>query len=657
MNKLLSFFTILLFCGQGFANEIKVPSEIEDVTVFLQGAQINRFGSVTVPAGTHELIFTGISPLLRRESLQAGTKSDVTILSVHYETKLTEKEQNKTELKELELKQNDMQRKLTRLYAKLEVINAQEQLIQGLADIQTNKVEFTVDDVVKAQQVIAEKLEAIKLERISTQELINTLNQDLNLVSQKIAAFGVVYSSVEPRVVVKVKSEKEERIKMKVSYFVANARWYPSYNLRVQDLTSPLVIDYQANISQQTGEDWKNVKLTLSTNDPNLTGQKPILTPWYLMLNQNNLHPYNNNQNRYTPNQFTNVSGRITNQYGEPLPFANIMVVGSTVGTTTDLDGFYQLNLPTGKTQIEVSYIGYNTVYFNVSASTHNIVLAEKYLSLEEVTVLESMPDSYGGVDVSGAEPMSYSYTTNASVTISDVKSKKEGKSEDDERSRQIVSGPTYSVPVEVTRHENVVSAEFVIEESYTIASDEKSYMVSIDNIERKAFYQYYCAPRLDPDVFLTAQLSDWEELNLLEGQANIFFEGTFVGSSLLDAKFVGDTLDISLGRDKRIVVERVKEKEFSKNKVLGDESTKAIKWNISVKNNKDVPINLIVEDQFPLTGDASIKIEKDEVANATVDETTGYITWDVKLAGGKMAELSFKYKVTYPTGNEIYLE
>jgi len=181
--------------------------------------------------------------------------------------------------------------------------------------------------------------------------------------------------------------------------------------------------------------------------------------------------------------------------------------------------------------------------------------------------------------------------------------------------------------------------------------------MVSIHNIERKAFYQYYCAPRLDPDVFLTAQLSDWEELNLLEGQANIFFEGTFVGSSLLDAKFVGDTLDISLGRDKRIVVERVKEKEFSKNKVMGSESTKSIKWNISVKNNKEVPINLIVEDQFPLTGDASIKIEKDDVASATVDETTGYITWDVKLAAGKMAELSFKYKVTYPTGSEVFLE
>jgi hypothetical protein len=652
MKKLLSFM-VLLSATSLLANEIKLTSEIEDVTVFLQGAQVNRGGSVTVPAGQHEIIFTGISPLLKRESLQAGTKSDVTILSVHYETKLTEKQQNKEELKGLETKQNELQRKLTRLHAKLEVINSEELLIQNLANLQSQKTDFTVDEVVKAQQVIAEKLEGIKLRRIETQEIINTINQELNLMAQKISAFGEIYSSVEPRVVVKVKSEKEERIKMRISYFVPNARWFPSYNLRVSDLTGPLVIDYQANISQQTGEDWKDVKLTLSTNDPNLTGQKPILTPWYLVLNQNNLRPNNTNVNRYTPNQYMNVSGKVTNQYGEALPFANIRVMGSTVGTTTDLDGFYQLNLPNGATQLEISYIGYNTVYINVSANLHNVVLAEKYLSLEEVTVVSDMPMDYEMSTISVNSSVELSYSGQA-MTISDVENRKTGK---EKVQRNVVSGPTYSVPVDVTRVENVVSAEFKINEMYSIPSDEKSYMVSIDNIEKKAFYQYYCAPRLDPDAFLTAQLTEWEDLNLLEGNANIFFEGTFVGSSLLDAKFVGDTLDISLGRDKRIVVERVKEKEFSKTKVLGSEVVKSIKWNISVKNNKEVPINLIIEDQFPLTGDATIKIEKDEVASASVDETTGFITWDVKLAGGKMAELSFKYKVTYPAGNEVYLE
>ncbi len=659
MKKLLASIILSMSLVVSFSAEKKVKSKIDGVTVFLSGAQINRSASVTVPSGHSEIVFTGVSPLLKRESLQAGSKSNITILSVMYETKVTEKPQEKGNLKGLESDQNAIQKKITRLNAKLEVIRTQETMIQNLAQIQNQKKDFTVADVVKAKEVIDAQLEDIKLNRIETQELINTENAKLREINQKIQAFGQIYSEVEPRVVVKVKSDKQRTAKITIGYFVQNARWYPSYNLRVKDLNSPLVIDYQANVSQQTGEDWTNVDLTLSTNDPNLGGIKPKLTPWYLILNQNNNRRGNTNVNRYTPNQFTHVSGRITDQYGDPLPFANVSVTGSTVGTISDGDGYYSLNMPIGKSQISVTYIGYNTVNFNVAGNTHNIVLAEKYLSLEEVTVVETMEidADYGySNDVEENVPLSLSYDQSESYTVYDVESKRSEKGRKKDKKPR-VANPTYSQPVQVTKSENVVSAEFKIEEKYTIQSNNKYFSVSIDEIEHKAFYQYYCAPKLDPDVFLTAQLTDWEDLNLLEGSANIFFEGTYVGSSLLDARFVGDTMDISLGRDKRIVVERTKEKEFSKKKVIGDNETKSIKWNIEVKNQKKAQINLIVEDQFPLSNDAKIKIDKDKVSKATIDETTGFITWELKIGAGKSQKVGFNYKVTYPKGNQVYLE
>jgi hypothetical protein len=654
MSKVFTIALTFLVTSFSFANEIKLNSQIDEVTVFLQGAQINRSGSATIPAGTSDVIFNGISPLLKRESLQAGTKANISILSVHYETKTTEKAQNKEELITLEKLYLEKQEELKRLYIKLEVIRTRETMIVNLVNYQSEHATATIDDVVKAEQIIATKLEAIKLERLQVEKQIEILNREVNQLNQKIASMGAIYESIEPRIVIKIKSESEMKAKFTVSYFVSNARWYPSYNLNVKNLDEPLVIDYQANISQQTGEDWTDVKLTLSTTDPNLSGQKPILMPWYIVLNQMNQRPNDSNQNRYTPNQVNNVSGRITDQYGEPLPFAMVRVEGSTVGTSTDLDGFYTLNIPQGKNQISVSYIGYNPVTIYVTASTHNIVLAEKPLMLEEVMVVESLDsEQYGYVDEERVQNISMNYTTTDNITISSMREKKT----ESLKNKQAIYSTTYSAPVDMSRQMNVVSAEFDIEEKYSIPSDQKNYNVKIDEIEKKVFYQYYCAPRFNTDVFLTAQMTDWESLNLLEGQANIFFEGTFVGTSLLDAKFVGDTLDISLGRDKRIVVDRVKEKEFSKYKIVGNEASKSVKWVISVKNNKDVPINLILEDQFPLTNDSQIQIESDEVQNGVVDETTGIITWDLKLAGGKMGEVSFKYKVTYPVGNEVYLD
>jgi hypothetical protein len=642
------------------ANEVlKAKSSVEEVTVFLSGAQITRTGSVSVPKGASEVVFTGISPLLKRESLQAGTKSNITILSVHYETKLTEKKQDLKELKAFETKRNELNKKVVRYNASMEVIRVQENMIQNLSNVQTQIKDFKVSDVVEAKEIIDAQLETIKMRRIDLQEKINTINAALNELNQKIAAFGVIYSSIEPRVVVKIKSDRVQKVKMKISYFTPNARWYPTYNLRVKDVKSPITIDYQANISQQTGEDWKNAKLTLSTNDPNLTGQKPVLKPWYLVLNQYNGRKNNNNQNRYTPNNYPRVTGRVTNQYGEPLRYANVMAIGTTVGTITDGDGHYALNIPTGSNQLQVNYIGYNPVTFYVSAAQHNIVMQEKPMSLEEVTVLDDM--EYYDMELSDmAEPItesnaSVAYTMSAteSVTMTQYENKRDrGRAK-----KQVVSSPTQNVAVAVQQVENVVSAEFKISERYTIKSDNKQYTVQINEIEHKAHYQYYCAPKLDPDVFLTAQLLDWESLNLLEGQASIFFEGTYVGTSLLDAKFVGDTLDISLGRDKRVVVKREKEKEMSKKKLVGDNEVKSIKWNIEIKNQKSQQIHLIVEDQFPLTNDAKIKIDKDDVNKARIDETTGFITWQIKLGANKIEKLAFKYKVTYPKGNEVYLD
>lgn len=659
MKQLL--ITLLILTNlQTFASDIlKAKSSVEEVTVFLSGAQITRTGSVSVSKGASEIVFTDISPLLKRESLQAGTKSNITILSVHYETKLTEKKQDLKELKVFENKRNELSKKVNRFNASMEVIRVQETMIQNLSNVQTQMKDFKVSDVVEAKEIIDAHLEAIKLRRIELQEKINTINVTLNELNQKIQAFGVIYSSIEPRVVVKIKSEREQKVKMKISYFTPNARWYPSYNLRIKDVKSPITIDYQANISQQTGEDWKNAKLTLSTNDPNLSGQKPILTPWYLVLNQYNGRANNNNQNRYTPNNYPRVTGRVTNQYGEPLRYANIMAIGTTVGTITDGDGHYAMNIPTGSNQLQVNYIGYNPVTFSVSSAEHNIVMQEKLMTLEEVTVLDDMDYYSMDVETVNESPsvngatVAYSMSATESVTMTQYENKRDLT----KIKRQVVSNVTPSVAVQVQQIENVVSAEFKISERYTIKSDNKQYTVQINEIEHKAHYQYYCAPKLDPDVFLTAQLLGWESLNLLEGQASIFFEGTYVGTSLLDAKFVGDTLDISLGRDKRVVVKREKEKEMSKNKLVGDNEVKTIKWNIEIKNQKSQQINLIIEDQFPLTNDAKIKIDKDDVNKARIDETTGFITWQIKLGASKIEKLAFKYKVTYPKGNEVYLD
>ncbi len=75
-------------------------------------------------------------------------------------------------------------------------------------------------------------------------------------------------------------------------YIVNNAGWTALYDLRARDTKSPVELSYKANVYQHTGEDWKDVKLTLSTSNPALGGLKPELSTWYLNFAQPVINGY-----------------------------------------------------------------------------------------------------------------------------------------------------------------------------------------------------------------------------------------------------------------------------------------------------------------------------------------------------------------------------
>jgi uncharacterized protein (TIGR02231 family) len=208
-----------------------------------------------------------------------------------------------------------------------------------------------------------------------------------------------------------------------------------------------------------------------------------------------------------------------------------------------------------------------------------------------------------------------------------------------------------------ITKTLNIVSTEFTIEERYTILSEPKSIAVPVESIQAAATYQYFCAPRYDKDVFLTAQLVDWEQYNLLEGQANVFFEGTFIGNTYFDTRYLVDTLEVSLGRDKSIKVERVKARDYDKQLVVGSDQVAYRQWDISVRNTRQQPVNIVIQDQFPVSSDSKIDVTQEEMSGGEVDEKTGIVTWDLRLDPSVTQQLQLKYKVKYPKADYVGLE
>jgi uncharacterized protein (TIGR02231 family) len=243
--------------------------------------------------------------------------------------------------------------------------------------------------------------------------------------------------------------------------------------------------------------------------------------------------------------------------------------------------------------------------------------------------------------------------SSNAPMSATDnVSMEKSGGKEEDKKNIAAQTAAYYT-----TVNTNATNFEFDINLPYTINSDGKTTIVEIQNYTLPATYQYYCAPKIDKNAYLLAKVTGWENYNLLSGYINLYFEGTYVGKSYLDVNNTKDTLDVSLGRDENISVERIKQKDYNANQFIGLNRKVSYAWEIDVRNKKKTPIEIVVEDQLPLSTDKQIEIEQGETSGAKYDETTGFLSWKLNLKSAETQKIKFSYSVKYPKDKNLRLE
>lgn len=201
---------------------------------------------------------------------------------------------------------------------------------------------------------------------------------------------------------------------------------------------------------------------------------------------------------------------------------------------------------------------------------------------------------------------------------------------------------------------ESTVNTTFDIALPYTIKSNGKSNLIEIQEYELPVSYQYYTLPKKDRDAFLLSNIVGWGDYNLLPGNANIYFENTFVGESYLETAITNDTLSVSMGRDKSIIVTREKIKDFCKNNTLGGNRKSTRGYELKIRNNKSQAVEIEVVDQVPLSKIKEIEVELIESKKATYDEKTGKLTWRLKIPANSTETVSFKFSVKYPKDKTI---
>lgn len=198
------------------------------------------------------------------------------------------------------------------------------------------------------------------------------------------------------------------------------------------------------------------------------------------------------------------------------------------------------------------------------------------------------------------------------------------------------------------------LSAEFEIELPYTILSDGKPYVVDVTSFTLPAKYMHYAVPKQDADAFLMAKVVGWNTLNLVSGKASVYFAGAYLGQSFINTASVDDTLSLSLGRDKRVALSRKKQSELSKRQLLGNNEKETFYFETTVRNNRDKEINVLLEDQLPISSDGQIEVAMLEISGAVLEKNTGKLSWNMKLAPGESKTVTLGYSIKTPKSMQV---
>ncbi|MDY6801123.1 MAG: DUF4139 domain-containing protein [Bacteroidota bacterium] len=298
-NLFLTFLLIVLFTPV-FANQnvLNLSSKIKEVTVYRQGAQVEREGSITLPSGITSIKFTNLPRNINQQSIQLTGFGDFTILSVNYQLNYLKSQEKTKEVQMLEDSLTYWQYKKTDLENKLDIYKAEHEILLANKSIGGQQNGLNVDALKVAMKYFHTELSRIKENELKITKDLKFINEQIQRIQNQLNSKRAKRNEPTSEVFAQVQASKPGKAIFNLKYLIFNAGWIPEYDLRATDITQPVKMTYKAKVFQSSGEDWSNVKLTVSTGNPQLNNEKPIINPWYL----NFLSPqYSISQSRLRP--------------------------------------------------------------------------------------------------------------------------------------------------------------------------------------------------------------------------------------------------------------------------------------------------------------------------------------------------------------------
>ncbi len=599
MNKLFLFLLITLGLTHGlYAQDAKqqLKSKLDAAVVYTVGVEMQHSASATLKKGNNELTISNISTYLDENSIQIKAPGTVTVLSVEFTNRYLLPADKPLKVRQLEDSIVDMQRELDRIDLKIRNNKSSQQVLDDNKNIKGAQSGLSMDELTKLVDYYKNKSYELQHDILQLTEKRKKIEEQISLSKKKVQEELASQAISGGRLIVKLSSALAGNADISFSYISPNAFWIPVYDVKVNNLKDPLQLAFKAKVSQNTGIDWKQVRLSLSSSLPSQYGEAPILKQWF--LHYISTYYLDRKQKELMSNQIQSY------EIAE-----DVAPMKMTVSEESSV-GYFDGRNSNGK--------GLNPVY----VVNGEVMTSSRYSEIDQSLVKSStFIDANTAVATYGQIAGGGAYIITLKTDIEDY----------------------------VNISENALNLVFDIDLPYDIPSNGESQTIHILNKDVKALYKHYSVPKLDPESYLLAEIPNWNSLNLLQGEASIIFENTYVGKTYINPASTNDTLNLTMGKDKRVSVKRLKLEDFSSSKFISSNKVQKFTYEITVKNNKNEIVHYMLKDQYPLSSMKEIEVELLESGEAVINKELGVLTWRMDLAPGESKKVRFAYSIKYP--------
>lgn len=533
ITSLISLTILPFIISTAFAGNSMNKVNLDKVTLFFKGAELQGSTSVAVPQGESEIILTQLANNVNVNSLNVNIGDKAMILSTTLMDNYLIKQDESTQLQILKDQLEQLENQYQDLNIKLVVVNEEIALLKNNRIDSINQAKNSLNDASLTINFIKDNLVKALTEQNNLEKQLAKLATQISQQKSQISLESGQDSSTVKALKVKVYSPEALTLPVTISYLTPDAGWSPIYDVRVKDINSPVQLTYKANVYQHSGLNWHNIDFVLSTANPSEGITAPQPRPWNIYLN--------------------------------------------------DRKNSFSLS---------------------------------------------------GAVSKTMAVPVAYDYYDDQESNNSDMKQ------------RNVFTDY-------VVTNNNGLNEQFTITLPYTIIGYSNDNILTLKEKEVSAEYRYIATPKLDSNAFLQAQITDWDTLSLLPGKSTVFYAGNYIGEGYITTQGVKDKLNISLGRDKEIIIARNQDiNEKSKPSFFGNEISQKFAYTIDMRNTKTSPINITIYDQLPVIKNKAISLEDTKYPGAEYNKETGLLTWQISLQAKELKQLPFSFKITYPKDN-----